>query len=135
MFLPKFNDPYLKEIARNLKRQQKSITSGAYVVSCQRVREPDVEGWLEIVEISINNEDHQIYLRLWSNRWILLEATLRQTSWTMEGRLLGDIGGRRLIDNLRATQTIACNSADADDEEFLDIWNPVIARGPHIVRD
>ncbi len=140
MFLPKFEDPFLKEIARSLKKRLKRIEQQGYRLSCSRQQEQSVDGRIEKLELSAEADGVFLELYIWANREIWLHAFSENSvnwSWEHEGRLIGNCGARLLVQAYEASLTDALEiqaQATYEASFFNDNWLPLIAQGPEIVR-
>jgi hypothetical protein len=139
MFLPKFDDPFLKDFARSLKKRLKRMEQLGYRLSCSRKQEQGNDGRIEKIEISAECDGIYLDLFLWANREIWINAFSEGNTgyaWESEGRLIGSCGARLLVQAFEAALGDANEMAELeafDANVFNDNWHPLIAQGPQAV--
>jgi hypothetical protein len=141
MFLPKFDDPFLKDFARSLKKRLKRMEQLGYRLSSSRKQEQGNDGRIEKIELSAEYDGIYVDLFLWANREIWINAFSESSSgfqWEGEGRLIGSCGARLLVQAFETSLADANEMAELeafDANLFNDNWHPLIAQGPQAVGD
>ncbi len=136
MYWPRFEEPFLHDVVLGLKKRSKALKHKSLGLSCERVRERNAGDWQEIAELKITGFDGTLEARLWSERWIWVHAGQggnNRWSWTSEGRLVGDCGGRQLVATFEETLSAMFEMDETETAYFDDIWRPLIAQGPRLV--
>jgi hypothetical protein len=141
--LPTFETEFLSEVGSSVRRRQKAIKHKAFGLNCERLWETTDGTKREKLELTLlgptSSRSAQLRFFAWSDRWIWVDA--REGSklgwkweWTIQGRILGHVTGRDLMD---AVESSYAASPFLSDRDFLDeiesIWRPLLAARPSLV--
>jgi hypothetical protein len=133
---------FIDDLLLSLARRHKALKHKLRAISVERVadRVEDVERRkLEIIFTNWGSPSAVIEIFAWDDRWISLEVSQSSKSaelcWTYasRGRLIGGLGGRRLVEAAEATIAACYEMTRARLGRFNDIWKPILAAGPQPV--
>lgn len=143
MYRPSFNDPFLESIRFSLSKRSKALKHNTQSCSFERVWEGELDSRIEKIEICLNLHDDsrgtRVRLYAWDNGWLWLDARAAQKKgwrweWSYEGRRLGEFDGRDIVAALEDTISAASFREAGETDDFTEIWQNMLARGPAPVR-
>jgi hypothetical protein len=144
--IPRFENEFLEDVADSLRKRLKAISHQASRIDGQKVYETVGSAKEEKFEIYLaktsSRNGPRIRVNVWADRWISVDA--REPSpkgvkgwlweWTTEGRLMGGLGGKEIVQALEAGISSLYQIDKDRVHKFDEIWRPILARGPVEVR-
>jgi len=130
---------FLAEVLAALKKRRRAIKYTLRNLTAEKIVERGESEDREKLEIECEFRSPQhtaLRLFLWGDRWIWVDArSLKKgDGWTWqfnrEGRAVGGLTGRRIIEALEAS-IAASSPVNSDNAKLLqDVWQPILALGP-----
>lgn len=133
---------FIDDLLVSIAKRRKAIKHKVLGISVERVadRVEDVERRkLEITFTKWGPNHRVIQIFAWDDRWIWVEVSQSSKSaefrWTysLQGRLIGGLGGRRLVEAAEATIEAGYQLTRDQIGRFDDVWKPILAAGPQAV--
>ena len=139
MHYPSPKNEFLLDFVESIKKRNKTLKYRASSIKCDRVlvREEGVETEkIELIlELSHSNGYLPFSIYAWEDRWIWVDIRLMEHrrwvwSWAFEGRLLGNLGGKTVINAIERTIEASFEMSSVNTTKFDEIWSVMLARGP-----
>lgn len=140
---PRFDSPFLAEIATTLHKRRKSLKYSVRYYRCERVRERlDGEDFEKLeFEFKWSRRTASVFrASFWDDRWAWLDVRRPskigwQFKWQIEGRV-GNAGPRAVSHAILQTVRYPFGDDPTAARTFLDDgWRGVVLRGPREVID
>ena len=142
MYWPKFESDLLSSTVLSLKKRSKALQHKSIGIKCQRVMEKGKDGPEEKLELEVSyfgsERDISLSVFIWDNRWVWID--IREPAkkgwlwqWEYEGRLLGNLDGRRIVEAIENTLSRTFMMTENNTGDFTKVWETLVARGPQEV--
>jgi hypothetical protein len=139
---PHFESEFLEDLAIAFRKRRRSLSQRACRVDLAKTYDVRGEQKFERLEIELSGvvgKSPMLRFHAWASRdvWIDARRLAKEGwawSWTNEGRFAGDCGPRHFIEALGSTYALIGDMSAGRTATLNDIWKPLLARGPSIVR-
>lgn len=143
--LPKFEIPFLNEVAESFVKKRKSLAYDASDLRFNKVHDIVDGKKVEKIEIfirsSLSRNAAKMRLYVWGDRWIWIDARkAKKSGWEWEfskdGRLTGCSSPRQLMETFKKFYSASYhfNSKSIENEAGV-MWRKILATGPIAVDD
>lgn len=139
---PKFENAFIAELIDSVQKRRKAIAYRVRELRCDKVIERSGDAEQEKLEIEFHVRASArgcvVRLFIWEDRWVFVDARVGSKhgwkwEWTREGKLLGSVNGRSLVEALERTIDFAPSMSTAETHLLDGVWIRMFGAKPKLV--